>query len=635
MSKCDVPAVLEEVSKILRVISDVVKNPADSRRPIPSGWVVLGPAKLQPRKPGDKHWSIAAGEWVDTPDDAIEYANLDDWRAIRKVDEDAGESSVAKLLEGLAKAMQYDSDLAWTWHCYIAVGSLDEGVCHETANLAAARFMSTAFGVDVTTFDQWKSFLSWEDNKEIPSKTPDHIADANKMVNCPVIPDSSDRKPIAIPAGWRELEPDEVPVSTDMHEWMGGWFYRKDDATNEYKWYSSRHIRKIESDETKPIEIPDGYRELTADDFVVFSDLWEDGDRWIQYTYDPSSHVNVKYDKGFHVRHIRKIEPAEPKPIEIPDGPIAIPEGWRELNIGELLSKTDMYESNGKWNPYVDSNPAGSNFPRYSKGLHYRHIRKIEPANPSETPNSSTATEWIPNVGDKVRVNKPSRVAHGKVGVIVEANAREYAVWIEGENFTSFNLESQYLELIEASNCRVIPDSSAGELLVDTAVKFNDGSGTVPGLSGWTVEPDAYIGCLSVFPVPHGWMMICPEAKSAPRVVGDMFYRITKGQWEELTEANVEQANKQNWTAIRKIPSVVVDQSELLGSKPQYRDPTAADIGKTIEVRSEYCTLWEERELVSICNEEIDNRFVCRHKNDPKRLKLWSNARIKVQEHIL
>ena len=72
--------------------------------------------------------------------------------------------------------------------------------------------------------------------------------------NHPAIPDSSDRKPVAIPAGWRELEPDEVPESTDMHEWMGGWFYRNDDATCEYKWHSSRHIRKIEH--PNPSETP-------------------------------------------------------------------------------------------------------------------------------------------------------------------------------------------------------------------------------------------------------------------------------------------------------------------------------------------------------------------------------------------
>lgn len=69
--------------------------------------------------------------------------------------------------------------------------------------------------------------------------------------------------------------------------------------------------------------------------------------------------------------------------------PPAIPAGWRELFYGEALSKTNLYESNGKWNPYTDFDPAGSHFPKYTKGLHYRHIRKIEAANPSETPNSS------------------------------------------------------------------------------------------------------------------------------------------------------------------------------------------------------------------------------------------------------
>jgi len=72
--------------------------------------------------------------------------------------------------------------------------------------------------------------------------------------NCPVIPDSSNSKPLAIPSGWRELEPDEVPLATDMHEWMGGWFFRNNDATHEYKWHDIRHIRKIEP--SNPSETP-------------------------------------------------------------------------------------------------------------------------------------------------------------------------------------------------------------------------------------------------------------------------------------------------------------------------------------------------------------------------------------------
>ena len=41
--------------------------------------------------------------------------------------------------------------------------------------------------------------------------------------NCLEMPDSSSGKAIPIPEGRRELEPDEVPLETDMHEWMGGW----------------------------------------------------------------------------------------------------------------------------------------------------------------------------------------------------------------------------------------------------------------------------------------------------------------------------------------------------------------------------------------------------------------------------
>lgn len=72
--------------------------------------------------------------------------------------------------------------------------------------------------------------------------------------NCPVKPDSSDRKPIAIPAGWRELEPDEMPLATDLHEHKEMWVERSDDASCKYEWYDVRHIRKIEP--ANPSETP-------------------------------------------------------------------------------------------------------------------------------------------------------------------------------------------------------------------------------------------------------------------------------------------------------------------------------------------------------------------------------------------
>ena len=109
--------------------------------------------------------------------------------------------------------------------------------------------------------------------------------------NCPAMPDSSSAQPLAIPEGFRELEPDEIPKPTDMHEWMGGWFFRNTDATHEYKWHSSRHIRKIETanvSETPSSLMPDpgeGYRLLSKEptEAVIKGDeFFDDGDGWVE-----------------------------------------------------------------------------------------------------------------------------------------------------------------------------------------------------------------------------------------------------------------------------------------------------------------------------------------------------------------
>jgi hypothetical protein len=72
--------------------------------------------------------------------------------------------------------------------------------------------------------------------------------------NCPVIPDSSDRKPLAIPAGWRELKPDEFPKVTDLYENEGAWRNRINDSSFLYARYEVRQIRKIET--ANPSEAP-------------------------------------------------------------------------------------------------------------------------------------------------------------------------------------------------------------------------------------------------------------------------------------------------------------------------------------------------------------------------------------------
>jgi hypothetical protein len=67
---------------------------------------------------------------------------------------------VSEPLELLQAKMESDSDLAWAWHSNIAVAFMDEGGSHKQANEAAARFMLSAFGVDVRLSDQWKNMVA-------------------------------------------------------------------------------------------------------------------------------------------------------------------------------------------------------------------------------------------------------------------------------------------------------------------------------------------------------------------------------------------------------------------------------------------------------------------------------------------
>ena len=206
--------------------------------------------------------------------------------------------------------------------------------------------------------------------------------------NCPETPDSSSGKAIPIPEGWRELEPDEIPKPTDMHEWMGGWFFRHTDATHEYKWHCSRHIRKIE-----PANPSDS---LTGK----------------QGYFDDADGVWVDETNPFDGR---KIETPKPEPL-------AIPEGWRELEPDEMPKVTDLYENEGVWRNRI--NDSSIEYARYE----IRHIRKIETANSSKTPNSS-----IPDPGEGYRLlskDPPERVVEGD-----EFWQNFNREWVESENF--------------------------------------------------------------------------------------------------------------------------------------------------------------------------------------------------------
>ena len=57
--------------------------------------------------------------------------------------------------EELKTLIENDSSYAWAWHCNLAVPMKDEGIDHETANRAAARIMSTMFGIDTSKFKEY------------------------------------------------------------------------------------------------------------------------------------------------------------------------------------------------------------------------------------------------------------------------------------------------------------------------------------------------------------------------------------------------------------------------------------------------------------------------------------------------
>lgn len=58
--------------------------------------------------------------------------------------------SAEKALKELSFAMQIDPELAWSWHCNIAMVAQDAGALHKEANERTADFMRRAFDVDTT-----------------------------------------------------------------------------------------------------------------------------------------------------------------------------------------------------------------------------------------------------------------------------------------------------------------------------------------------------------------------------------------------------------------------------------------------------------------------------------------------------
>ena len=68
------------------------------------------------------------------------------WMLIRHATfkrEDTNKVTLSDSVRHVIRAMREDISYVWSWHCNIAMSAVDEGVDHETANRAAARFLQT------------------------------------------------------------------------------------------------------------------------------------------------------------------------------------------------------------------------------------------------------------------------------------------------------------------------------------------------------------------------------------------------------------------------------------------------------------------------------------------------------------
>lgn len=167
---------------------------------------------------------------------------------------------------------------------------------------------------------------------------------------------------LAIPEGWRELEPRETPLSSDMYEHEGIWMKRFDNANCEYEWYDVRHIRKIETEKPEHVE-----------------------GVWVE-----EADANAK-----------KIKPTETSDASTPDpGP-----GYRLLSKDppELVQEGDEFWCDTHWVAWW---PSSADCGSEVQSNHDYYRRKIEP------------TEWVPRVGDKVRVVRGFMNPIGEVGIV-------------------------------------------------------------------------------------------------------------------------------------------------------------------------------------------------------------------------
>lgn len=91
--------------------------------------------------------------------DRYEVDAVEAWRLAKMLYDakpEIKDQGIKPQMDMICKRMREESDLAWTWHCNVAMAFVDEGGDRESANRAAARFVKAAFGVDTSQSEEWK-----------------------------------------------------------------------------------------------------------------------------------------------------------------------------------------------------------------------------------------------------------------------------------------------------------------------------------------------------------------------------------------------------------------------------------------------------------------------------------------------
>jgi len=68
-------------------------------------------------------------------------------------------NEIEEAMKILIDNMKADSEIAWAWHCNIAVPMQDEGIEHILSNRAAARIMYNLFNIDITKHKHYQEIV--------------------------------------------------------------------------------------------------------------------------------------------------------------------------------------------------------------------------------------------------------------------------------------------------------------------------------------------------------------------------------------------------------------------------------------------------------------------------------------------